>query len=63
MERTRKTLAELLGDALKCPRLSEWEERFVADMQTRLDTLSGVHWVSDRQWVVLEEIEAKVYGT
>jgi len=63
MERTRKTLAELLGDALKCARLSEWEERFVADMQTRLDTLSGVHWVSDRQWVVLEEIEAKVYGT
>ena len=54
-------LMELLRDANECPRLSEWEEDFIASIQKKLDPYGERATLSDKQEAVLERIEKKVY--
>ena len=62
-------IRELLADALACPRLSAWEQAFVAGMIPRREPVvsSGAPkfdlWVSDKQHAVLLRIRSKVYAT
>jgi hypothetical protein len=40
--------------------LAEWEDIFIEDMASRLDSYGFRTFVSERQWEVLERIRGKV---
>jgi hypothetical protein len=58
-----KALNELLGDAVTCPRLSDWEEGFLANIRIQLARQGSALLLSDKQREALKRIEAKVYAT
>jgi hypothetical protein len=62
-ELDQKWLSDFLYDAIASPRLTAWEDQFVADLKERFDQYGGDTYISDKQWAILERIESKVYGT
>lgn len=57
-----KALQELLSDAEKCARLSNWEESFLDDFRERIADYGDRVRISDKQREVLNRIEGKVYA-
>lgn len=56
-------LKELLNDAKTCPRLTPWEHSFLNATQERVEEWGPGVLVTDRQKLVLKQIERKVYAT
>lgn len=55
-------LQELLDDAASCSRLSNWEQEFLDSMRDRVERYGVNVLVSDKQWAVIERIQAKIYS-
>jgi hypothetical protein len=55
-------LREVLADALKSPRLTEWETQFCADMAARAVEQGLALRVSEKQQEALLRIERKIYA-
>lgn len=53
---TPDQVRELLDDAARCARLTEWENEFVEDLQRREVTI-----LTEKQFAVLQRIQQKVY--
>lgn len=59
-----KNLNELLKDAEKCPRLTAWEDGFLARMRELVASAAGtMPTLSEAQQTALTRIEGKVYAT
>jgi hypothetical protein len=56
-------LKEIVKDARKSPRLTDFEKRFIDDMQRRLDTYGDRATYSDKQEAVIQKIEEKLYAS
>ncbi len=55
-------LQELLDDAVRCQRLSNWDEGFLADMRGRVGRHGREIKLSERQEQALSRIRDKVYA-
>lgn len=55
-------LEELLEDARPCPRLSDWDERFLAELRGRVARFGPELRLSEAQASALKRIEGQVYA-
>lgn len=56
-------MVEVVGDAEKSPRLTDWERSFITNMRKGLDEHGRTFELTPRQAVVFEGIERKIYET
>lgn len=65
-ERQEKAFQTFLTDALKSPRLTQWEESFVSSLKQRSIFDGGcktIEELSDRQKYTVRQIEKKIYAS
>lgn len=51
---------DMLADSETCELLTEWEQKFCADMAERVDRFAEATRMSEKQWDVFERIEKKM---
>jgi hypothetical protein len=62
LTRQLRWVQEILKDAESCPRLTDWERNFVANIQEGIGRLGILARFSDRQMAILRQIEEKIYA-
>jgi hypothetical protein len=55
-------LKELFADAETSPRLTKWQEQFMADLRGRFELYGAGTFISDKQMAALKKVEEVIYA-